>query len=159
MASGAHSKWKARETRRAECMHKILTRVAKMGLTYDRMFLQARKLAGSGRFFQSYKRWEFLFIKWKKDPCPEVLMRKWRPGIRESSAEFVPVVVAFAIAARVTLNEAHRQLGLPLSYNTVFRHCKIRREIARLAAIRRAQDRLALEEKAILKKIKGGKRP
>jgi len=139
-------------------MHKIFTRVAKMGLTYERMFLQARKLAGSGRFLQSYKRWEFLFIKWKNDPRPEVLMRKWKPGMRESSAEFVPAIVAFAVAARVTLAEAHRQLGLPLSYNTIFRHCKIRRDISRLASIRRAQERLALEEKSILKKITGGKR-
>ena len=160
MEMGAqHSRWKKRETRRAELLHRIFTRVSKMGLTYRRMFGQARKLAGSGRFLKSYARFECLFLAWKKDPRPETLARKWKPGMRESTAEFVPAVVIFALAARVTLREAHGKLGLPLSYNTVFRQCKIRPEISRLAAIRRAQVRLATEEKSILKKITGRKRP
>lgn len=147
-----------REQRRAELLHEIFSKVSVMGLSCRSMFRQSRKLAGSGNFFNSYKRWESLFYAWKKSPCPETLRRKWKPGMRKSSAEFVAPVVAFAVAARVTLNDAHRQLGLPLSYNTIFRNCKIRREISRLAAIRRAQERLELEGRAILKKITGGKR-
>ena len=148
-----------REQHRAELLHKVFTRVAKMGLTYQRMHKQARKLGGSARFLKSYKRFECLFLAWKKAPRPETLMRKWRSVTRESTAEFVPAVVVFAVAARISLPEAHRKLALPVSIATVFRHCKIRLEISRLAAIRRAQDRLALEEKALLKRIAGGKRP
>ena len=66
MARGSNSQWQKRETRRAELLHKIFTRDAKMGLTYRRMFRQSRKLAGSGRFLKSYARFECLFLAWKK---------------------------------------------------------------------------------------------
>lgn len=159
MAPCAHSKWKAREARRAQIMHAIFTRIAKTPLTSRRKFRLARRLAGTGRFFKSYGRFESLFYAWRKRPRPETLMRKWKghlpPGPRKSSAKFIAAVERFAASARVTLPEAHRLLGLPISYNSIFRHCVIRREITRLAAIRRAQERLAREEKTLLEKVKG----
>lgn len=158
MPARAQSKWEKRDQRRAEILHGIFCKVAVMGLTYRGMFRQARKLAGTGRFLNSYSRFESLFLAWRKKPCAETLTRKWNPHMHESSAEFVPAVVAFAIAARMTLREAHSRIGLPLSYNTVFRHCKIRLEIARLAAIRRAQERLGAEEQRLRKKITGRNR-
>jgi hypothetical protein len=157
MTPCAHSKWKAREARRAQIMHSIFVRIAKTGLTSRRMFRMARRQAGSGKFFRSYKRFEFLFLAWKKNPRPETVMRKWSgpSGPRTSSPKFVAAVEAFAVAARVTLRESQRQLGLPISYATIFRHCKIRSEISRLATIRRAQERLARREETLLEKITG----
>jgi hypothetical protein len=159
MTMGAHSQWQKRETRRAELLHKIFTRVAKMGLTYRRMFSQARKLAGSGRFLKSYARFECLFLAWKESPCPETLRRKWSPWQRESTARVVREVELLAVAGRVTLREAYGRISPPLTYLTVFRHSKIRPQIARLAAIRRSRERLATEEKHLVNKITGRKRP
>lgn len=147
---------KKREQHRAELLHGIFSKVSAMGLTYAGMYRRTRRLAGSGRFLKSYKRWEWYFLAWKKDPRPETLRRKWRSVTRESSAEFVPAIVAFAIGSQLTLHEAHGKLRLPVSYATVFRHCRGRLEIARLAAIRRAQERLSREENAILKKLREG---
>lgn len=157
MTKGAHRQWKQREIRRADLIHGIFSRLAGTGLTYERTFRQARKL-GAARWFRAYETFEAYFLRWKKAPRAETLMRKWKGHTRTSSAEFVPAVIKFAAGARVTLREAHRTLGLPLSYNTVFRHCRTRHEINRLAAIRRAQTRLAKEETNLLARI-GGKKP
>lgn len=156
MEEGAHSQWQKREIRRAELAHKIFTRIEKMGGTYRRMFRQARKLAGSGNFFKSYARWECLFLAWKKDPCPETLRRKWRG--RESTAEVVRTVELLAVASRTSLREAHKRLNPDLTYLTIYRHSKMRREVARLAAIPREHERLVAEEKRLVDKITGGKR-
>lgn len=157
MRQGAHSQWRKREIRRADLIHKIFSSFAGSGLSYERMFRQARK-RGAARWFRSYQTFETYFLRWKKDPRAKTLLRKWRPWMRTSSAEFVPAVIKFATGARVTLREAHQTLGLPLSYNTVFRNCNSRHEINRLAAIRRAQMRLAKEETTLLLLI-GGQKP
>ena len=159
MASGAHSnKWREREVRRADGLHKIFTRIEGMGLTYPLMFRQARRLGGAS-FLKSFKTFERLFLKWRTNPRPETLRRNWKPGMRESSTELVSAVVMFASAARITLREAHGKLGLPVSYSTVFRHCseEVRLAVARRAAIRSAQARAAGEENSLLLKITEGK--
>ena len=148
---------KKREAHRAELLHGIFSRIANMGLTYIRAYRQARKLGGA-KYLSSYSTFERLFLAWKKSPRSETLLRKWKPGNQVSSAKFVPAIVKFSLAARITLHDAHAKLGLPVSNSTLFRQCKIRREISRIAAIRRAQERLAMEEKSILKKVTGGKR-
>ena len=158
MDRGAHSQWERRETRRAELLHKIFIRVAGMGLTYPRMYRQARKLAGTGMFFNSYKGWERHFLAWRKDPRPETLRRKYGRRARESTARVVREVELLALACRITLREAYIQLAPPLTYLTIFRHSKNRLKIARLVEIRTSQGNLARAEKSILRKITGGKR-
>lgn len=149
---------KKREQHRAELIHAIFSKVAASGLTHKKMFRLSRKLAGSGQLFRSHKRWESLFLAWKKNPRPKTVLRKWNSRSEESSGKFVPAVVAFSLAARVTLHEAQATLGLPVSHSTLVRHCKTVREISRLAALSRAKDRIEREEKTILKMISGGKR-
>lgn len=157
MDPSSHSEWQAREARRAQIMHRIFMGIAKTGLPSQRMYRLARRKAGSSRIFRSFKRFEFLFLAWRKNPRPETLLRNWNPrgGAKKASAELVRKIEAFAVSKRVTVCEAHRRLGLPVSYQTVFRHCGHRRAISQLAAIRRAQKRLAMREEQLLERIKG----
>jgi hypothetical protein len=157
MVPVAQTKWMAKEARRAQLMHRIFEQIAKTGATSQRMFRMARHRAGSSKLFNSYKRFECLFLAWRKNPCPATLLRKWKrsPGPRIASSRLVGKVEKFAVGNRLTLAEAHRRLRPSISYNTVFRHCKIRREITQLAAIRRAQERLHRREKALLERIEG----
>ena len=141
------------EARRAETIHKIFLRIEKTALPYKDMYRLARKLAGTGKFFNSFKRWESIFIAWRKSPCPETVRRKWRSPSHKTSAGFVTAAKQLALAARITLRAAHGRLGLPITYGTVFRNCPkdVRHKINRLAAIRRAQERLSRQEIAITK--------
>ncbi len=161
MTSGARSKWRERENRRAAKIHEIFYRIAESGLPSKGKFRLARKLAGSGKFFNSFERWEAIFLAWRKSPCPETVRRKWRGVSPETSAGFVPAVKQFALAARITLRAAHGRLGLPISYNTVFRHCPkdVRVKINQLAAAHRAQERISGQEKSFLLMLTKGKRP
>jgi len=146
-----------REAHRAELLHGIFSRVARMDLTYTGAYRQARKLGGA-KYLSSYKTFERLFLRWKKYPRPETLLRRWFSGGRPTRGVFVRAVVDFAAARRVSVCAACNRPGLPVSYSTVLRASDRTQEIRELARIERERRRLTKAETTIVQSI-GGDEP
>jgi|GEM_PF-5995743 len=145
-----------REQHRAELLHRCFSQVIREQSTYEEKFRRVRQLLGSSGFLRAYKTFENLFLKWKKAPCPETLLRRWTCGNPSQNEWTAGVICEFAAQHKLSVYTVFKRLDLSISYATVLRLYPERcREVSRLARIERARRKLAKARAKSLKIIGG----